>query len=737
MIARRPKLALPNGKSVAIDTETTGLSVWHGDQPFAVSFCNEVGDTAYVEWPVDPYTRVVEFDLLELEQVIDFILEHPSRKVFHNAKFDIRMLETASMENFGVELFDRKKGELKFNIDETTFMAWCCNGMEPNFKLKSLANRYLDYPVDDEEDLKKLVNRLRRKAKKEDWKTAYSEDLQDDGTIKYKAVTAADYWLPREAERRHPEWLGIKKIPARKEAAYCGRYCVADAERTMLLKMMYNTAMEEEGVTHTYLQERDELWPITWEIEDRGIHFLRDKCEEEEAATLAELKKYKQEVINAAWPEFTGKPKEMQILLYDRKYLGLPVRVRTKKTQQPATNVDALTAHEDHPVIRSIQKWRAAHKGWSTYFRRYNKLSVPTDDGWEMHGEFRQLYPVTRRYASSAPNMQNVANALTTRSQEPIQARTVFAPRPGYVWYHWDYHQVEVRIFADLAQEPFMLDALANNRDLHDECTNKAWGGEDNPAAIWAAAHSLEFDGTGPAVTQKSKQVMAIWKKFGIKKLRQLSAKNVEEIAYEWLSWFDFDIVAAEASLKKKTSRAKAKMLLFAKQFGGGPNAVKDLLRVSWEEAAQFLDDYSVAFPRIDEWIAEVSEEGRENGYVLDNYNTKLAVNREKAYQGANRKVQGSAASLLKRAMVRCREHLRKAARDARIVLTVHDELAFEIRKTHAHRNLIMDLGYLMADHEGHFNIPTPVELERVTKTWNQKEKVPWCIGQVFAKEAA
>jgi DNA polymerase-1 len=86
--------------------------------------------------------------------------------------------------------------------------------------------------------------------------------------------------------------------------------------------------------------------------------------------------------------------------------------------------------------------------------------------------------------------------------------------------------------------------------------------------------------------------------------------------------------------------------------------------------------------------------------------------------------VQGSAADLLKRSMIRVFDYLKKLALDAHLILTIHDELGFEILKKHAHRWLLRSLAMLMADNEGHFDVPTPVELQKVTNNWSEKLEV-------------
>lgn len=696
---------LISGRVLAFDTETTGLEAWHGDLPFAFSFCNEKGETAYVEFPVDPFTRKPMYGRAPgVFKEIKAILEDPAvAKVMHNGKFDVRMCEKAGI---------RVRGQ----IHETMFAAHACNTLEPSYALKFLARKYLEIGTGDQKDLQKLVVRCRRQAKKLGWNIA--EDCM------------ADYWLPRTFFlHQGPKLKPAEQRVLGKQIEACQVYCTQDAVRTMLLWKMYEKAMATEQVRDTYDREM-ELWPYVYEMEGRGVLVNLKTVQREIDNNIAELKKWRPAVERKAWPEFNiNSPFDLRKLLYDE--LGLPVKSRTAKKGEPAVDVDALSEHASHPVVQALFKYRAAEKALGSFFYRYKRCAIPdplNPGGYVLHPDFQQVGPVTGRFSCRNPNLQNVPNALTTRSSEPIQARTPFEPRPGYSWYHVDYHQLEALIFADVAQEQTMLAAIKAGRDLHTECTNKAWGGKDNPAAIRAAIHALELDGTGQ---KKNEHVQKLWAKWKVTDPLRLTSDARERFARSWMESFGWDIVKAEKSLEKKTSRAKAKMILFAKVFGGGPNAIKDLLKCTFAEAQQFMRDYDVAFPQIGTYIRELSNEARRNGFIRNRYNRRITVDPDKAYRAVNYMVQGSAADQMKRAMVRLNRWFAKLRKkmpwlDIHIVLTIHDELVFEVKKEHAFKWLLRGICEIMSDHEGHFGIPTPVEMEKCTVNWSKKEKLGW-----------
>lgn len=707
-----------SGRRVAVDTETTGLRPWQGDRAFGFSFCNEDGDTAYFEWPVDPFTRKVTPVQSELDAIGEFMLDPKVRKDFWHAKFDVRMFEM-----LGIQLV--KDGRCVVPIYDIMFAAHACDTLESDYKLKRIAQAYLDFDNKDETELHKLVVRLRRHAKKAGWKIAYEEKLKYDGTIEHKAIVQADYWLPCAAKK---EWL---KRPSERTA--CRKYAVCDAERTMLLGLMYDDVMKRRDVLKTFELET-ELFPVIYEIESIGIRIDPKRNSAEEKNNLQNFRQHIKDLKKSAWPTFDLEKKgDVQKLVYDKKYLNLPVLVRTDKTKEPATNVEALKSHYHHPVVQLIFKARAAHKAWSTFFRKYSLLTVKDKNGYSIHTDFRQVGPVTGRLSSSTPNLQNVANALSTRSQEPIQARTPFGPRAGCVWTHSDYHQVEVRVFADLAQEPFMLKALADGRDLHTECANRVWGGRDNPAAIREAIQTLEIDGSGDE--KKKPEILELWERYEInpKRLHRYGMPELEKIARYWLDEHDWDVVKGQKTVKKKTARAKAKMFLFRKVYGGGSAGAAPLIGCTPSEAVQYGNEYDREFPRIKAYSLELRQIIKKHGCIRSAFGRRLSVDLESAYRAVNYIVQGSCADLLKLAMLKVTKFLRESGLDARLVLSVHDELVVEWRKEDCLRPAVLEVARLQADHEGAFGVPTPVEVEICRSSWNVKEKLSWIDGAVYA----
>lgn len=688
------------GKCIAVDTETTGLDPWHGDEPFCVALCNSDGESVCFSWDVDPWTRVVVPDPGELAALGELLEDPRVEKVFHNSKFDCQMIESA----FGIQVAGK--------IHDTIFAAHACNSQEPSFALKTLSEKYLRFGKEDQDVLKKAVVTGRREGKRRGWLLAEEYKFDVAGNVNVSSVVEADYWIPKALDPGNN---------------LCEEYCVGDTERTMLLHLLFQERMRELDVIKVYESEL-ELWPITYAMEAKGVRVNEERLLREiQAFVPVALETRKFLETEAAKLGFPNINVESGADLGKVLFQGykIPPRAWTP-TGQPAVNVNALEEYLDHPFVQALFRYRGYSNGLVNFFHKYNMLGIPDGLGnLILHPNFQQVGPVTGRFSCRNPNLQNVANGLTTRSPVPIQARTPFGPRNGYVWLPSDYSQLEVRIFADVSQEPIMLRALEMDEDLHTACANKAWGTQETKASLWAASHALELEGVSDVASeQASHLVAAVWKELGItsKNVHKLTQSDRDRIAREWLASFNWDIVAAENSLKKKNSRGKAKMILFSKVFGGGPNAIKDLLHCTIDQAKLFLNAYDDAMPGIVKYIHYLSSKARKDGYIINRYGRRLAVDRDKAYRAVNYMVQGSAADLLKRSMRNTATYLKGTGLDACIVLTIHDELVFEFNKNHTYRKVLRDLCRIMEDHGGAFGVPTPVEMSKVVDSWDAKE---------------
>jgi len=223
--------AIPTGKLVAVDTEGTGLNPWIGARPFAVSFCNDDGQTGYMRWSVCPHSRKVTASPKDLRALYEFFLDTSIRKVFHNAPYDLRMLDKLGVIP--------KSVKYKTNwFEETYFGISICNSLEINRQLKPLCKKYVDIDSSDEKALHKSTVAGRRKAKKNGW------NLSSDSV-------KADFWLA------DPE--------------LCEEYAVIDAERTIALWVaVIEPWIEMRNAWKNYELEKQVLW-ANWDMMERGV----------------------------------------------------------------------------------------------------------------------------------------------------------------------------------------------------------------------------------------------------------------------------------------------------------------------------------------------------------------------------------------------------------------------------------------------------------------------------------
>lgn len=670
---------------VAVDTETTGLMPWHGDVPFAIVFYYPSGDYVYFEWEVDPFTRIPSPSKDELEYCRRVLGDASIEKVFHNAIFDIRMMQRA----YGIET--------RGVIHDTMWSAHSANSMESSLKLKDLASKYLGIPKDDEDALKKATIAARREGKKRGWSLGGRYHYKAGGERAWESEVEADYWMPRALDP---------------ESDVCETYCVMDGERTMKLHEVLQYGLDQVEQRFVYEKEQ-KLFEVNWVMQSRGVRIDVDVIQSEVHKLEEKHDTLLKTLCDEAWNTFNPNSHQEVSRWLDER--GVPIKERTA-TGKIKVSADVLKRYRGNHLVDTLMSYRSVHQGLNTFFLRFYSLRVEEPDGsFAIHPEFKQVGPRTGRFSCANPNLQNVTDVNATRGFSPVEARKPFGPRPGCIWLCIDYEQLEVRIFADLSRESEMIRAINEGENIHDACTNKAWGG-DQPRAWKAAFSSLEMDGSG---SWENEEIKKVWKKLGISKSTEAQYSH----AREWLSWFDFDIVKAEASVGKKVSRAKAKMLLFLKIFGGGPRALSDFMECTYDEAVEFLGDYDAAFPRISQFMREEETKAIKKGYVVDRFGRKLRVDPQKLYRCVNYQVQGSAASLMKKALIETWEYLCKKRVDAVPVLTIHDEIVFEFSRTALTRRVARTLCDIMADHGGAFGIDTPVDADIVRESWNVKEK--------------
>jgi len=308
-------------------------------------------------------------------------------------------------------------------------------------------------------------------------------------------------------------------------------------------------------------------------------------------------------------------PAQLGRILYEK--LGLPVLKRTDKTKAPATDEDVLTElaqREDGEIARVLLEHRQMQKLLGTYIEALPALVNPVTG--RLHTRLHQAAVATGRLASSDPNLQNIP----VRTEEGRAIRGAFVPREGWVLLDADYSQIELRVVAALAQDPVLLGAFERGEDIHRRTASEVMG-----------------------------------------------------------------VPMAEVT---SDQRSAAKAVNFGLLYGQGAYALSASLGITYAEAKTFIERYFERMPKVAEWIEATKAKAIEEALVrtawgrvrripeLESKNPGLKA--AGLREAVNTVVQGTAADLMRRAMVRLHRALQAGGLQAKLLLQVHDELLLE-----------------------------------------------------------
>ena len=325
--------------------------------------------------------------------------------------------------------------------------------------------------------------------------------------------------------------------------------------------------------------------------------------------------------------------------------LGLPVLKKT--ATGPSTDASVLQelAEAGHELPVLLMEYRELSKLESTYIDALPALVNPRTG--RLHTSFNQTVAATGRLSSSEPNLQNIP----IRRELGRDIRRGFIPRAGWMLLAADYSQIELRLLAHLSGDPAFVEAFRTGGDIH----------------------------------------------------RQTAA-------------LIFDVPLAEVTSEM---RGRAKTINFATIYGQGPHALSRQLKISHAEAKEFIERYFTRFLRVREYLDSMVEYARQHGYVetifkrrryipeLRDRNFSIRAFGERT--AANSPIQGSAADLIKIAMIRIRDRLVAEGHDARMLLQVHDELVFEVPQPEM--NAVIALVRQEMEHAAELAVPLVVDV--------------------------
>ncbi len=420
-------------------------------------------------------------------------------------------------------------------------------------------------------------------------------------------------------------------------------YAGEDADITLQLKETFAPRLEKDKLYKLFDQVEMPLVQVLADLELEGITIDTNALAELSATLDVDMRQVQQEIFDMAGESFNiGSPKQLGEVLFDK--LKLDKNAKKTKTGQYATGEEILSKLEaEHEIARKILDYRELIKLKNTYVDAL-PLLISKRDG-RIHTSFNQAVASTGRLSSANPNLQNIP-IRTPRGQE---IRKAFVPRgPEFVIMSADYSQIELRIMAAFSGDQTMLDAFNNGVDIH---------------------------------TQTASKVFHV---------------PISEVTGEM--------------------RRKAKTINFGIIYGISSFGLGQRLKISRKEASQIIEEYFAGFPAVKAYIDQCIEKARGFGYAetilgrrryLRDINSRNQTDRMFAERNAvNAPIQGSAADMLKIAMIRIHAFIQQERLKSKMILTVHDELVFD-----AHRDEI-DLLRTRVDDIMKNAIPMAVQME-------------------------
>lgn len=423
-------------------------------------------------------------------------------------------------------------------------------------------------------------------------------------------------------------------------------YAVEDADITLQLKELFEPQLEKAGTRKLFDEIEIPLIPVLAGMEQEGINLDTDYLKQLSAELSNDIKLLEQKIYETAGETFNlASPKQLGDILFDKLKIGGAKQKKTK-TGQYATGEEVLSYLAlTNPFVQDILDWRQLVKLQNTYVEAL-PLQVEAKTG-RVHTDYMQTVAATGRLSSNNPNLQNIP----IRTVRGRQVRKAFIPRDeNYTLVSADYSQIELRIIAALSGDPEMVKSFQKGEDIH--------------AATAAKVFNVPL----------------------------------EEVTRE--------------------QRSNAKTVNFGIIYGVSAFGLSNQTSLSRSESKDLIDAYYQTYPRLKQYIQEQIDMAREQGYVqtisgrrryLKDINSQNAVVRGGAERNAvNAPIQGSAADIIKIAMINIHKRLADENWKSKMLLQVHDELVFDVHNSELERIKPM----IKHEMENAFILSVPLEVD-------------------------
>jgi len=431
-------------------------------------------------------------------------------------------------------------------------------------------------------------------------------------------------------------------------------YSCEDADMTLRLMRILDKELRSVHNEALFYDIEMKLLPVLMDMEMTGIKIDKTFFKKMSLQMSEQIAQLKKEIFQEAGMEFNiNSPHQLGTVLFEK--LQLPGQKKTAKTKKYSTDVNVLKklAAYPHKMPKLALRYRTLSKLKSTYLDALIKLADPTTG--RIHTSYNQTVAATGRLSSSNPNLQNIP----IRGEEGREIRKGFVAQEGFFLMSADYSQVELRIFAHYSGDEAFIDAFQRNEDIH--------------------------------------------------------ARTASEIMAQ-----PIDAVTPEM-------RRIAKAINFGIIYGMGAYKLSDELEIDHKSAKNYIDTYYQRYSGVERYRDGIMEKAREQGYVSTLFNRRRylpnihhgrqRIRAEAERMAINTPIQGTAADIIKKAMISIHDRIKRERFNSKMLLQVHDELVFEVPE-----NELDDLRALVKEEmEGVHELKVPLVVDiHVGRNWDE-----------------
>ena len=395
-------------------------------------------------------------------------------------------------------------------------------------------------------------------------------------------------------------------------------YACEDADVTLRLWGKFKDILKEKGVDGLFHTLEMPMVEVLSQMESTGVCIDTAALKELSNTFSAQLTDIEHRIYDVAGGTFNlNSPKQLGEVLFQR--LGIGDKIKKTRTGKISTSEEVLSAlAPDNPIVADILEYRSLGKLISTYLEALPREINPLTG--RVHTSYNQTLTATGRLSSSSPNLQNIP--IRTPRGSVVRAAFVSSGKERVIM-SADYSQVELRIIASLSEEESMIEAFAAGEDIHRSTAARVFG------------------------------------------------VGIDEVT--------------------KEQRSHAKSVNFGIIYGISAHGLTRQTSLTHREASEVIKSYYEAYPRLTDYIESQKEFARTHGYVetimgrrryLPDINSRNATVRGMAERNAvNAPIQGSAADIIKRAMIDIHNVIKREKLSTRMIMQVHDELVFDVER--------------------------------------------------------